>query len=125
MAEGEKRDFSLGGGDIKPELGAVPDYMNAWTHLGFGLMNLNRPELINLTKPIRSYEEYIKETYGERADDLLSRSNPEVVAKINSLADFANQNASKLVEQKDYQTLKDIYDKASVLIRGYEHFKRQ
>ncbi|MEK7643073.1 MAG: hypothetical protein AAB372_01325 [Patescibacteria group bacterium] len=99
------------------ETGLNGDCFNVWVPIYY-VESLGR---LDMLRPAPHYEERFRlKNESLIADHIMKMSDPGAVVAFDLLVDEYNANLERVVREEDYETLRDLYRRASLLVRGQE-----
>lgn len=119
-------EHNPGGREVEPSIGLSPDAINAWNNLGmisqvdesFVGKIAEKAVKRSLAEPMPTYEEYLTAKYPDRAERIMSESNPEAVAQLDALVAEFNAIREELAQGGEgwKEKVRDFRQRAEALL---------
>jgi|GEM_PF-6927719 len=120
-------EHNPGGREVEPDIGLSPDAINAWNNLGMISQVDDTPMgriaekavKRSLTVPMPTYIEYLEAKYPDRAERLLTASDPKAVARLDELVTEFNQQREAILVAADWkEQVASFWQRAERLLLG-------
>jgi len=93
----DNSSFMAGEVRVDPHKKIVDDYIHVWTErkVLFMFEDHEPEDAAILSRPIMRYEEYLIQKYGDLGKDLIAKSDPDKIRKINIQVEMYNKELAR------------------------------